>query len=108
MSELTTVRDSVSKMRKRKNFDEGEKVKVYDSHRKLSYPAVVTHVLGTNNYLVDSDNGPKHVSGDILSRMSSPTTADVQRSQIAESNNNLQDNITDTKNNRDDSVEVCR
>ena len=72
----------------------------------MSYPAVIKEILGTNNYIVDSDNGPKHVSGDVLSRMSGSTTTDVQRSQNAESNNDLQDNITDTENNGDDSISV--
>ena len=106
MSELTSVRHSISKMRKRKTFDENEKVIVYDSHRKLSYPAVIKEILGTNNYIVDSDNGPKYVSGDVLSWMSGSTTADVQRSQNAEISNNLQDNLTDSDNNVDDSISV--
>ena len=68
------MRHSAAKLRNRRNFDEGDKVVVYDNHRKLSYPAVVSEILGTNNYLVDSDNGPKHVSGDVLSRVSETTT----------------------------------
>ena len=75
-SELTTVRHSVAKLRKRKSFGENEKVIVYDNHKKLSYPAVVKEILGTNNYLVESDNGPKHVSGDVLSSATGSTIAD--------------------------------
>ena len=75
-AELTTVRHSAAKLRNRRNFDEGDKVVVYDNHKKLSYPAVVSEILGTNNYLVNSDNGPKHVSGDVLSRVSETATAD--------------------------------
>ena len=95
MSELTTVRDSISKMRKRKNFDEGEKVIVYDVHKKLSYPAVVTQVLGTNNYLVESGNGPKHISGDVMSRRTAAAAVDARDSQIDSRNNNndLHDNL---------------
>ena len=48
---------------------------MYDNHKKLSYPAVVSEILGTNNYLVNSDNRPKHVSGDVLSRVSETATA---------------------------------
>ena len=66
--ELTVTRHSAAKLRDRKDFSEGEKVIVYDNHRKLSYPAVVSEILGTNNYLVISDNGTKHVSGDVMSR----------------------------------------
>ena len=74
-SELTTVRHSAAKLRKRRNFDEGEKVVIYDNHTKLSYPAVVSEILGTNNYLVNSDNGRKHVSGDVMSRVVETATA---------------------------------
>ena len=66
--ELSVTRHSAAKLRNRKDFHEGEKVVVYDNHRKLSYPAVVSEILGTNNYLVISDNGTKHVSGDVISR----------------------------------------
>ena len=40
-AELTTVRHSAAKLRNRRNFEEGDKVIVYDNHKKLSYPAVV-------------------------------------------------------------------
>ena len=66
--ELTVTRDSAAKLRGRKIFSEGDNVIVYDNHQKLSYPAVVSEILGTNNYLVISDNGTKHVSGDVMSR----------------------------------------
>ena len=77
------TRHCTANLRNRKSFEEGDKVVVYDNHRKLSYDAVVSEVLGTNNYLVSSDNGPKHVSGDVMSRAAQPTavamepTADV-------------------------------
>ena len=31
---------------------------------------MVEEILGTNNYLVQSDNRPKHVSGDVMSKVS--------------------------------------
>ena len=65
--ELTVTRHSAAKLRDKKDFSEGEKVVVYDNHRKLSYPAVVSEILGTNNYFALSDNGPKHVSSDMMS-----------------------------------------
>ncbi|CAL4061487.1 unnamed protein product, partial [Meganyctiphanes norvegica] len=71
-SELTVTRHSTAKLRNRKSFEEGDTVVVYDNHKKLSYPAVVSEILGTNNYLVLSDNGPKHVSGDVMSRSVQP------------------------------------
>ena len=75
-AELTVVRDTTARMRNRRDFEEGENVVVYDAHSKLSYPAVVLEILGANNYLVSSDNGQKHVSGDVMSRTSVTNTAD--------------------------------
>ena len=73
--ELSAVRDSAAKLRKRKSFVEGDHVIVYDNHKKLSYNAIVSEILGTNNYIVTCDNGTKHVSGDNLSRAVEPSKA---------------------------------
>ena len=69
-SELTTVKHCANRLRKRKHFDEGDEVLVYDSHNKLSYNAIVVEVLGSNKFLVQCDNGQKHVSGDVMSKVS--------------------------------------
>ena len=61
--ELTATKQCAAKLRNRREFNEGDNVVVYDNFRKISYPAVVSEILGTNNYLVNSDNGSKHVSG---------------------------------------------
>ena len=58
--------------------------------KKLSYPAVVKEILGTNNYLVDSVNGVKHVSGDVMSKVTSSTAAD-DKIQTTVNNDNLND-----------------
>ncbi|MCP4254438.1 MAG: DDE-type integrase/transposase/recombinase [Candidatus Scalindua sp.] len=87
-SELTVTRHCASKLRNRKSFEEGDKVVIYDNHTKLSYSAVVLEVLGTNNYLVQSDNGPKHVSGDVMSREAQPS-ADV----LTHAADNIEDNV---------------
>ena len=99
-SELTVTRHCTGNLRNRKFFDEGDHVVVYDNHAKLSYPAVVSEILGVNNYLVLSDNGLKHVSGDCLSR-------DVQ-APAAGASNNVDRNNTMTNNdptNDDDDVQ---
>ena len=62
------IRHCTNKLKQRKSFSEGDNVVVYDNFRGVSYPAVVSEVLGTNTYLVLSDNGTKHVSGDVMSR----------------------------------------
>ena len=74
-AELTVTRHSTANLRNRKMFEEGDQVVVYDNFRKLSYPAIVSEILGINNYLVLSDNGPKHVSGDVLSRRAAEPAA---------------------------------
>ena len=56
--------------------------------------------MGTNNYLVDSDNGPKYVSGEVLSRMPGTTTAD------AAVDTSVIDILSDTTSNVDDSISV--
>ena len=43
---------------------------VYDNKTKLSGKAKILEVLGNNTYLADSGRGPKHVSGDLISRVS--------------------------------------
>ena len=67
-SELSLIRHCSTKLKNRKSFCEGQHVIVYDNFRGTSYEAVVSEVLGNNTYLVLSDNGTKHVSGDVMSR----------------------------------------
>ena len=76
-AELTVTKHCSGNLRKRKIFDEGDRVVVYDNHTKLSYPAVVSEILGTNNYLVYSDNGSKHVSGDVMSHAAAAPAAAI-------------------------------
>ena len=66
-AELTVTRHCAAKLKNRKSFQEGDLVVVYDNFTKTSYDAIVSEVVGTNNYIVESDNGPKHVSGDCMS-----------------------------------------
>ena len=66
-----------SQLKKRRSFEEGDLVTVYDNFNKISYDVVVSEVLGTNNYIVISDNGGKHVSGDCMSTRAPPKPADV-------------------------------
>ena len=74
-SELTVTRHCAHKLKKRKSFEEGDLVVVYDNFTKTNYDAVVSEIVGTNNYIVQSDNGAKHVSGDVMSaRAASSTT----------------------------------
>merc|ERR1711895_398726 len=63
----------------------------------------VSEILGTNTYLVLSDNGTKHVSGDVMSRDKSrakqPTAVETPAAVAAEDNvdNNIivdEDNVS--------------
>ena len=76
-SETTAVQHSVAKLRNRKQFSEGEKVVVYNNHTKVSSKGTIVEVLGNNTYLADVGQGPKHVSGDLLSKVSQTSTRNV-------------------------------
>ena len=78
-SEQTTVSHSLGSLMKKATFAEGEEVIVYDLKSKLSSTGKITEVLGNNTYLADCGNGPQHISGDVISRVS-----DVSRRQIGD------------------------
>ena len=68
-SELTAVKQSISRPGKRVVYSEGERVVVYDFKTKLSSLGIVKQVLGSNTYSVDCGQGRlRHVSGDALSK----------------------------------------
>ena len=54
---------------------------MYDLKSKLSSTGEVLEVLGNNTYLIDCGNGPQHISGDVVSRIS-----DVSRCQNGSQN----------------------
>ena len=80
-SEQTAVSHSVGRLRRKAVFAEGEQVIVYDLKSKLSSTGRVLEVLGNNTYLIDCGNGPQHISGDVVSRVS-----DVSRRQNGSQN----------------------
>ena len=43
---------------------------VYDNHNKVSYKGKILEIMGRNNFLVESENGTKHVSGDVMTKIS--------------------------------------
>ena len=53
---------------------------MYDLKSKLSSKGKITEVLGNITYLADCGNGPQHISGDVISRVSY-----VSRRQIGDS-----------------------
>ena len=50
---------------------------MYDVKTKLSSKGKIIEVLGNNTYLADCGEGPKHVSGDLLSRVSATSQCDI-------------------------------
>ena len=68
-SEKIAVQYSSGKLRQRKTFEEDEEVVVYDIKSKISSKGKICEVLGNNTYLADCGNGPKHVSGDCISKV---------------------------------------
>ena len=68
-AELTTIKSCADRIRNRRSFQEGDEVNVYDSHRKLTYKGKILEVMGRNYFLVETENGNKHVSGDVLSHI---------------------------------------
>ena len=90
-SEQTAVSHSVGRLAKKATFAEGEEVIVYDLKSKLSSTGKITEVLGNNTYLADSGNGPQHISGDVISRVSDVSRRQIGSRQIDEKDDGGQD-----------------
>ena len=93
-SELTVTRHCANKLKRRKSFGEGDLVVVYDNFTKTSYDAVVSEVVGTNNYIVQSDNGAKHVSGDVMSARTVSSATSTPPADATATDDNLDNNST--------------
>ncbi|CAL4127303.1 unnamed protein product [Meganyctiphanes norvegica] len=102
-SEATVVKHSVARLHQKRQFGEGEEVVIYNNHTKLSSKGTILEVLGNNNYLADCGDGPKHVSGDLISRVPATTHRD-----IGGSNEGAQQDLEDTDADSDaDNVSIC-
>ena len=102
-SETTAVQHSVAKLRKRRQFEEGEEVVVYDAKTKLSSKGKISEVLGNNTYLADCGGGPKHVSGDLVSRVSATSQRSIGGGNVL-SQDLGEDNAEDIG---EDNVSIC-
>ena len=69
-AELSTTNSCARKIRKPHPFQEGDDVNVFDNDTEVSYKGKITEVMGRNNYLVESEQGTKHVSGDVMTKIS--------------------------------------
>ena len=109
-SESTAVTHSLGKLRRRRTFQEGEEVIIYDNRTKLSGKAKILEVLGNNTYLADSGSGPKHVSGDLISSVSEKAERVIGGGDILiqDIGNDLNDFIVDDKElfDNDDTVSI--
>ena len=94
-SESTVVQHSVAKLRRRRQFSEGEDVIVYDNHTKVSSGGTIVEVLGNNTYLADTGSGPKHVSGDLISRVSETATRKIGGEDIVHQQLSQEDTVED-------------
>lgn len=97
MSELTAVRHSADRVRRKTSYAEKKEVIVYDLKTKLSSRGKILEVLGNNNYLVDCGKGSKHISGDVLSKvkLAAPQmdNSDGDQMLTADANNLAQEDI---------------
>ena len=96
-SEQTVVNQSSGRLRKKTTFAEDEEVIVYDLKSKLSSTGKIIEVLGNNTYLADCGNGPQHISGDVISKVS-----DVSKRQIGVSQDGLEPNNQSVENENSD------
>ena len=69
-AELSTTNSCAGKIKNRRSFQEGDEVNVYDNHNEVSYKAKISEIMGRNNFLVESEQGTKHVSGDVMTKIS--------------------------------------
>ena len=95
-SELTAVRQSISRPGRKVAFSEGDMVVVYDFKTKLSARGMVKKVLGNNTYTVDCGKGPQHVSGDALSRSSVDPEDIISKQRLTAQDLVQQDSDVDT------------
>ena len=99
-------------MRKPHSFQEGDDVNVFDNHNGVSYKGKITEVMVRNNFLVESENGTKHVSGDVLTKISDivnrPTGGNTQNIEDVEDLESIQSDISDMSEDLEDVVSPLR
>ena len=84
-----------NKIRPKRNFNEDDKVIVYDSFKKINFSGIVKEVLGNNNYLVKVDGLIKHISGDCMSYDKSTSEEDGNLEVNDLNNDNLETILDD-------------
>merc|ERR1712243_361252 len=93
-SELTVYRHCANKFKRRKSVGEENLVVVNDKFKKDIYDVIMSEVVGTNNYIVECNNGLKYVSGDNLSVRSSTTPKSTAEAEAPATDENLENNST--------------
>ena len=89
--EQTAVKHSVDRVAKRRVFNEGEKVIIYDLKTKLSSIGKINKVLGNNTYLAEYNGHIQHVSGDVITRFSKDNSNVNSHSRDTDGNSSSRD-----------------
>ena len=105
-SELTAVRQSISKPGRKVAFSEGDRVIVFDFKTKLSARGVVKKVLGNNTYTVDCGKGPQHVSGDALSKSSLDPEEIVGKQRLTAEDSQVRQDLTQQDPSQDSDLDT--
>ena len=107
-AELSTTNSCARKIRKPCPFQEEDEVNVFDNHKGISYKGKIKEILGRNNYLVESENGTKHISGDVLTKISDivnrPTGGNTQFIEDDEDLESIQSDISDMSEDLEDVI----
>ena len=107
-AELSTTNSCAWKIRKPCPFQEEDEVNVFDNHKGISYKGKIKEILGRNNYLVESENGTKHISGDVLTKISDivnrPTGGNTQFIEDDEDLESIQSDISDMSEDLEDVI----
>ena len=107
-AELSTTNSCAGKIKKRRPFQEGDEVNVYDNHTELSFKGKITEIMGRNDYLVESEQGTKHVSGDFMTKISDivnrPMGGSTQNFEDKEDLESIQSDISDMSEDFEDVI----
>ena len=81
---------------------------VYDTHNEVSFKGKITEVMGRNNYLVESEQGTKHVSGDVMTKISDivnrPMGGSTQNFEDKEDLESIQSDVSDISEDFEDVI----
>ena len=81
---------------------------VYDNHNEVSYKGKISEIMGRNNFLVESEQGTKHVSGDVMTKISDivnrPMGGSTQNFEDKEDLESIQSDVSDMSEDLEDVI----